>query len=304
MAMYTIELRTLINDYNYRLFDDYAFYTDDKKVKAEFEKLFIETFYFHEIGCETPERFKWMLKARLNLIMPYYKQLYQTEWTQVNKDMMNSKDLTETTTHTLTSNQSGKQAQQGTSDSSSQSTGSGTETSKSSSQSNGSGTETSESKAQSSGSGEANNHSTDLESALENGVPQVHLETDLTRKAQSDSTSSSSSTASSQSESTSSSSSKASSESDSTSSSSSEASSQSDSNTTSTSQATSSNHATNNSSLTNQQQNQLEETTTFTSKGDIGIQTPAYAIAEWRKVLININQMIIEECHDLFMKIY
>ena len=61
---------------------------------------------------------------------------------------------------------------------------------------------------------------------------------------------------------------------------------------------------TNESSMTNQQQNQLEETTTFTSKGDIGIQTPAYAITEWRKVLININQMIIEECHDLFMKLY
>ena len=46
------------------------------------------------------------------------------------------------------------------------------------------------------------------------------------------------------------------------------------------------------------------EKTTFTSKGDIGVQTPAYAITEWRKVLININQMIIDECNDLFMKIY
>ena len=48
----------------------------------------------------------------------------------------------------------------------------------------------------------------------------------------------------------------------------------------------------------------LTESTTFTSEGDIGIQTPAYAITEWRKVLININQMIIEECNDLFMKLY
>ena len=48
----------------------------------------------------------------------------------------------------------------------------------------------------------------------------------------------------------------------------------------------------------------LTESTTFTSKGDIGIQTPAYAITEWRKVLININQMIIDECNELFMKIY
>lgn len=262
MAMYTIELRTLINDYGYRLFDDYAFYTDDKKVKAEFEKLFIETFYFHEIGCETPERFKWMLKAKLNLIMPYYKQLYQTEWMQVNKDMMNSKDLTETTTHTLTSHLSGTQEHQGSSESHSQIEGSGEETSTST--------------AKTEGSGEGTTNGTELESALENGVPQVHLETDLTRKTQSTGNNTSSSQATSESSST----------------------------TSATSQSTTSDNISNESSMTNQQQNQLEETTTFTSKGDIGIQTPAYAIAEWRKVLININQMIIEECNDLFMKLY
>lgn len=234
MATYTIELRTLIEEYGYHLFDEYAFYTDDKKVKAYFEKLFIETFYFHEIGCETPERFKWMLKAKLNRIMPYYKQLYQTEWMQVNKDMMNSKDLTETTTHTLTSHLSGTQEQQVSSESSSQSEASGTGT----------------------------NSGTDLESALENGVPQVHLETDLTRKTQSNSNSSS------------------------------------------TAQSTASDNMTNESSMTNQQQNQLQETTTFTSKGDIGIQTPAYAIAEWRKIIININDLILNECQDLFMGVY
>ena len=262
MAMYTMELRTLIDDYGYRIFDDYAFYTDDAKVKEEFEKIFIETYYFYEIGCETPERFKWMLKARLNLIMPYYSQLYLTEWNRVGKDMMNSKDLVETTTHTLNSQQLDSQEQQTTSESKSQSEGSGVETS--------------EANSQATGSGEGTTKSTDLESALENGVPQVHLETDLTRKTQSDSTSSTST----------------------------ESSTQSDSNSTTSSQASSSNHSSNESSLTNQQQNQLEEKTTFTSKGDIGIQTPAYAITEWRKVLININQQIIDECRDLFMAIY
>ena len=48
----------------------------------------------------------------------------------------------------------------------------------------------------------------------------------------------------------------------------------------------------------------LSETTTFHSTGDIGIQTPAYAITEWRKVIINLNEQIIKECEDLFMKIY
>ena len=60
--------------------------------------------------------------------------------------------------------------------------------------------------------------------------------------------------------------------------------------------------STQNTSGTNKQV--LSESTTFTSTGDIGIQTPAYAITEWRKVLININQMIIDECNDLFLKLY
>ena len=263
MATYTMELRTLIETYHTDIFDfDYAFYSDNGEEKKAFEELFINHFYYHEIGCETYSRWHRLLKAKLQLIMPYYQQLYQTEWQRVGKDMMKSKELVETTTHTLTSHQLGSQAQQGTSESSSQSEGSGTETS--------------EANAQSSGSGESSNHSTDLESALENGVPQVHLETDLTRKAQSDSTSTTSTNATTQS----------------------------DLNATSSSQASSSNHATNESSLTNQQQNQLEEKTTFTSSGDIGIQTPAYAITEWRKVIINLNQMVLEDLSSLFIQIY
>ena len=59
-----------------------------------------------------------------------------------------------------------------------------------------------------------------------------------------------------------------------------------------------------NQNITGNNEQQLTEKTTFTSKGDIGIQTPAYAITEWRKVIINLNQMIVNECEDLFMKIY
>lgn len=46
------------------------------------------------------------------------------------------------------------------------------------------------------------------------------------------------------------------------------------------------------------------EKTTFESKGDIGIQTPAYAVEQWRKILININEMLIQECYDLFIRVY
>ena len=59
-----------------------------------------------------------------------------------------------------------------------------------------------------------------------------------------------------------------------------------------------------NQNITGNNEQQLSEKTTFTSKGDVGIQTPAYAITEWRKVIININKMIIDECEDLFIKLY
>ena len=59
-----------------------------------------------------------------------------------------------------------------------------------------------------------------------------------------------------------------------------------------------------NQSILGNNEQQLTEKTTFTSNGDIGIQTPAYAITEWRKVIINLNQLIINECEDLFLKIY
>ena len=194
MANYTMELRTI--EKNEKVFDfDYTFYSNNITEKYEFEKLFLEHFYYREIGFETPERFKHKLKAKLDLIMPYYAQLYKTEWNRLDKDMMNSKDLTETTTHELKSS--------GTSSASSD--------------------------------GKMSN--------LTDGVSQADLSTNfLTGVNQGESNGTTSTT--------------------------------------------------------------LTETTTFNSKGDIGIQTPAYAITEWRKIIINLNETIINDCNDLFMKIY
>lgn len=220
MATYTVELRKMMIEYGIEIFDfDYPFYTSDKKVKQEFEELFINRYYFHEIGAETVDRWKQMLKARLMLKMPYYTQLYQTEWKRVGKDMMNSKDLTETTTRKLESSDLSKAS----------------------------------SSHKTSSSGQANG--TGEESNISDGVNLVKLdEGNRTGMTKSSSTSSGSSSG------------------------------------TSTSDTTSN--------------SDLEETITFHSYGDIGIQTPAYAITEWRKVIINLNEMLINELDDLFMKIY
>ena len=236
MANYTIELRQVINGNFPDIFGfDYPFYTDDKEIKKEFEELFINRFYYHEIGAETFDRWQHMLKTKLLIRMPYYRQLYQTEWEQTGKNMMNSKDLTETTSRKLKSSDKENGIING-------------ETSMN---------QTDQSTGESLGTGEHD------ESYLSDGVHLVNTETGNktgTTKDKSQATSQSSSFINA--------------------------------------------NTVNQTNTQNTNQLDLEEETTFHSHGDIGIQTPAYAITEWRKVIININEMILEECESLFMQIY
>lgn len=242
MANYTLEIRQMIDNPLIGLFTfDYDFYSDNPKDKEEFEKLFIQWYYFREIGFETPERFKMKLQGKLNVIMPYYRQLALTEWNKVRtvEQMMTSKNLKETTTHEQRVNGNnelsviGESNQTGTSTSSQQQTTTNTQNAKGSNLSDG------VSKASLD-----EGFLTSVTSINDNGNQNITG------------------------------------------------------NNSDTSEITS----TQNSSGTNNQV--LSESTTFTSQGDVGIQTPAYAITEWRKVLININQQIIDECRDLFMSIY
>ena len=242
MANYTMEIRQMIDNSLIGLFTfDYDFYSDNPKDKEEFEKLFVQWYYFREIGFETPEHFKLKLQAKLNMIMPYYRQLALTEWDKVRtvEQMMTSKNLKETSTH--------EQSITGNNESSSN--GQSNQSGKSSSTQHQSTTNTQNGKS----------------SNLSDGVSQASLEDGyLTSTSSVD-----------------------------------------DKGNQTLSGATSDNTEVKSSQNTTGTNNQvLTESTTFTSEGDIGIQTPAYAITEWRKVLININQMIIEECNDLFMKLY
>lgn len=75
MAQVTIELRHLLQMDDFNLFDfDYPI--SDPTWKEELERDIINYFYFHEIGSETPDRFKWQFKTRMLLIMPKYVKLY------------------------------------------------------------------------------------------------------------------------------------------------------------------------------------------------------------------------------------
>ena len=242
MANYTMEIRQMIDNSLIGLFTfDYDFYSDNPKDKEEFEKLFVQWYYFREIGFETPERFKLKLQAKLNVIMPYYRQLALTEWDKVRtvEQMMTSKNLKETSTH--------EQSITGNNESSSN--GQSNQSGKGSSTQHQSTTNTQNGKS----------------SNLSDGVSQASLQDGYLTST----------------------------------------SSVEDKGNQTLSGSTSDNTEVKSSQNTSGTNNQvLTESTTFTSEGDIGIQTPAYAITEWRKVLININQMIIEECNDLFMKLY
>ena len=97
MAKYTIELDSMVRDKNFNLFSfEYDFYTDDINIRKKFEQKFIDRYRFHEIGFETVGRFKHYLKASLNEIAPYYRQLYESELRCNDIDFMLNKDYTET----------------------------------------------------------------------------------------------------------------------------------------------------------------------------------------------------------------
>ena len=102
MAKYTLELRDIIESYNVELFDfDYEYYADNMALQRRFENTFIEHYYFHEIGFETIERFKWNLRARLNLNAPKYKQLWDSYLKTKNIDFTVNKEYLETVTREL-----------------------------------------------------------------------------------------------------------------------------------------------------------------------------------------------------------
>lgn len=102
MARYTIELRDIIESDNVELFDfDYEYYADNYALQRRFENLFIQTYYFHEIGFETIERFKWNLKARLDLNAPIYKQYWDSYLKTKNIDFTVNKEYYETVTREL-----------------------------------------------------------------------------------------------------------------------------------------------------------------------------------------------------------
>ena len=216
MAKYTIELRALNNPPFFKLFDfEYDFYEESKK--EQFEQKFIAYFYMREIEHETVEEFKHELRTKLNLIAPYYKQLYETELKSKNIEFLLNKDLKETFIREVES----------------------------------------DTESLSNFNNESNGKAKVETLSTTNDTPQNRID-DLDKYISSASK---------------------------------------DKNTSDTSSS-------DNGSSISQNSNTAKEETTLISKGNIGTTSSAQLLRDWRDVLINIDMMILEECEELFFKLF
>ena len=216
MAKYTIELRALNNPPFFKLFDfEYDFYEESKK--EQFEQKFIDYFYMREIEHTTAEEFKHELRTKLNLIAPYYKQLYETELKSKNIEFLLNKDLKETFIREVES----------------------------------------DTESLSNFNNESNGKAKVETLSTINDTPQNRVD-DLDKYISSASK---------------------------------------DKNTSDTSSS-------DNGSSISQNSNTAKEETTLISKGNIGTTSSAQLLRDWRDVLINIDMMILEECEELFFKLF
>ena len=216
MAKYTIELRALNNPPFFKLFDfKYDFYEESKK--EQFEQKFIDYFYMREIEHATAEEFKHELRTKLNLIAPYYKQLYETELKSKNIEFLLNKDLKETFIREIES----------------------------------------DTESLSNFNNESNGKAKVETLSTTNDTPQNRID-DLDKYISSASK---------------------------------------DKNTSNTSSS-------DNGSSISQNSNSAKEETTLISKGNIGTTSSAQLLRDWRDVLINIDMMILEECEELFFKLF
>ena len=104
MANYTMTIYEIMEDKvlypDGILPKDYPFYTNDTKIKKEFDELFLNHYMTSEIGFETVYRFQQAFKAKMMLIIPMMKQrweLYQ-DWEKDLDYLYDTNNYTDTRT--------------------------------------------------------------------------------------------------------------------------------------------------------------------------------------------------------------
>jgi hypothetical protein len=102
MSKYTTQLGNLIEggfDLGLQDYPLYIFKNYQGDYRKQLNDKLKEHYYFREIGLETPALFKRFLNRKMNEIMPYYNQLYESADLEFNP--LWNIDLTETYTHNV-----------------------------------------------------------------------------------------------------------------------------------------------------------------------------------------------------------
>lgn len=90
------DVDTIISSVRTKIFDfDYPLPNADEETKTNLETKIIKHYYMQEIGFETWGRFKLALNERMNLIMPYFNELYKSIKLQGDNPLTNL-EITET----------------------------------------------------------------------------------------------------------------------------------------------------------------------------------------------------------------
>lgn len=93
-AIFTVELGSLVeNGFDLGL-EDYPIFNEG--YREGLNTKIVEHYWFREIGTETPELFRRFLNRRMNEVMPYYNQLYQSALDFQKKDPYLNNDITST----------------------------------------------------------------------------------------------------------------------------------------------------------------------------------------------------------------
>lgn len=91
MAVYTTELRTILENGNSISLNDYPIF--DENYRSILNTNIIDYYYFREIGFETVAQFNHYLNNKMNIIMPYYNKIYIATLKEINP--LNNYNLTE-----------------------------------------------------------------------------------------------------------------------------------------------------------------------------------------------------------------
>lgn len=282
MSNYTVELGQL-KENGVEIFpSDFPFYVDDEEIRKEFISKFEDRYYFNEIGFETPQRFIHMLNARLRLKKPYYEAMYKTILKAEELDFMTNKDFVETIKRTydkdivMTDDRTGTRTL----------VDSGTVEDNGTTSKNDKIDKTNVKDITKNGTKSMNNNSNSKESNIDDGISSASLEDGLLTNVGSVNATESSSGFEKGVEDTTS-------------------------NETLVGSGTSTNTKTLN--TTNTQNDDLHrnqshkdntnENIEKTSKGTILV-NKAELLEKWRKIIYNIDEVIIDDCRDLFMVIY